>query len=100
MIAQATQTQTNGAHDTVTPQIDLQSWRDAVDAVTQRARDYYGPELEGRIHQARGLVLDGLVQPDQERARIASGIDLDTEYDVTRESCTCLDYSAHGYLSL
>lgn len=89
MTAQATPT--NGTHDTVTPQIDLQSWRDAVAMVTQRAADHYGEELHGRIEKARRIVLAGLVQPGKEMALIASETDPETQYEVTSEGCSCLD---------
>lgn len=87
-----TQVQTNGHtdHDTAS-QLDLQAWRDAVAMTSQRAADHYGPELHGRVNKARHIVLSGLVQPGREVALVSSETDPETTYEVTKESCTCLD---------
>jgi hypothetical protein len=88
---------TDQAHGTHTesgaaiPRIDMQTWRDAVAIVTQRALDYYGSEMARRVEKARGIVLDGLIQPGREMAHIGSEEDWETTYEVTSESCSCLE---------
>jgi hypothetical protein len=89
-----TRTITNGTHiqsGAVPPSPSMQTWRDAVAIVTQRALDDYGPEMAGRVDRARGIVLNGLVQPGREIAHIRSETDPETTYDVTSKSCTCPD---------
>lgn len=84
----------NGAHaqnGVATSSIDAQTWRDAVAIVAQRALDYYGPEMAKRVDQARGIVLDRLIQPGREIAYISSETDPETTYEVTAKSCSCLD---------
>jgi len=90
----STSVQTNGTHaqnGTTKAAMDLQAWHDAVAIVTQRALDYYGPEMAGRVDKARGIVLNGLVQPGREIAHISSETDPETTYEVTSKSCTCQD---------
>jgi hypothetical protein len=65
--------QTNGTHahnDAKSSHADLQAWRDAVAMYTQRAHDYYGPDLAGRIDKARRIVLDGRVKPNGNHAHV------------------------------
>ncbi len=87
-----TQTHTNGTTQNGTiPQIDMQTWRDAVAMMTQRAADHYGPELAGRVTKAGRIVLDGLIQPEDNGAEVASESDPETTHHVTREGCECPD---------
>jgi hypothetical protein len=80
------------AHNGAAPShADMQAWRDAVAIVAQRALDYYGPKMAGRVDKARRIVLDGLVQTGREMAYVRSETDPETTYDVTSASCTCLD---------
>jgi hypothetical protein len=58
---------------------------------TQRAHDYYGPDLGGRIDKARRIILDGRVKPTGQHAHIGSDTDAETLYAVTREGCDCTD---------
>jgi hypothetical protein len=86
--------QTNGtyAHNDAAPShADLQAWRDAVAMYTQRAHDYYGPDLAGRIDKARCIVLDGRVKPNGNHAHVGSETDAETIYAVTRDGCDCVD---------
>jgi hypothetical protein len=86
--------QTNGTHaqngDAPTYP-DMQAWRDAVAMYTQRAHDYYGPDLGGRIDKARRIILDGRVKPNGQHAHIGSDTDAETIYAVTRDGCDCTD---------
>jgi hypothetical protein len=89
-----TRTMTNGTRvqsGAVPPSPNMQTWRDAVAIVAQRALDYYGPEMAGRVDKARGIVINGLVQPGRESAHIRSETDPETTYEVTSKSCTCQD---------
>jgi hypothetical protein len=58
---------------------------------TQRAHDYYGPDLAGRIDKARRIVLDGRVKPNGNHAHVGSETDAETIYAVTRDGCDCMD---------
>jgi hypothetical protein len=90
----STHTISNGAHTqngAATSSIDSQTWRDAVAIVAQRALDFYGPGMAARVDQARGIVLDGLIQPGREVAYINSEADSETTYEATAKSCSCLD---------
>jgi hypothetical protein len=69
----------------------MQAWRDAVAMYTQRAHDYYGPDLDGRIDKARRIILDGRVKPNGQHAHIGSDTDAETIYAVTRDGCDCID---------
>jgi hypothetical protein len=80
--------QVNGA---TASHADLQAWRDAVAMYTQRALDYYGPDLAGRIDKARRIVLDGRVKPNGNHAHVGSETDAETIYAVTRDGCDCMD---------
>lgn len=97
-----TQVQTNGTRTQTdsAPQIDIQTWRDAVAMVSQRAADHYGEELHGRVNKARHIVLNGLIQPGREVAIVASESDAETTYEVTKESCTCLDAERRAPLGI
>lgn len=87
-----TQTQTNGhTQNRTIPQIDLQTWRDAVAMMTQRAADHYGTELAGRVAKAGRIVLAGLITPEGQGAQVTSESDPETAYFVTRERCECSD---------
>jgi hypothetical protein len=86
--------QTNGTHahnGTASSHADLQAWRDAVAMYTQRAHDYYGPDLAGRIDKARRIVLDGRVKSNGNHAHVGSETDAETIYAVTRDGCDCID---------
>jgi hypothetical protein len=85
---------TNGtyAHNgAATSQVNFQAWRDAVAMYTQRAHDYYGPDLAVRIDKARRIVLDGRVKPNRNHAHVGSETDAETIYAVTRDGCDCID---------
>ena len=87
-------TMTNGTHSyngAAASQADLQAWRDAVAMYTQRALDYYGPDLAGRIDKARRIILDGRVKPNGNHAHVGSETDAETIYAVTRDGCDCID---------
>jgi hypothetical protein len=89
-----TRAMTNGTHaqnGTASSHPDTQAWRDAVAMYTQRAHDYYGPDLASRIDKARRIVLDGRVQPNGQHAHVGSETDAETIYAVTREGCDCMD---------
>jgi hypothetical protein len=89
-----TRTITNGTHapsGAASSHADLQAWRDAVAMYTQRAHDYYGPDLAGRIDKARCIVLDGRVKPNGNHAHVGSETDAETIYAVTRDGCDCMD---------
>jgi hypothetical protein len=93
MATQATP-HTNGAHPhngSAKTSVDMQAWRDAVAMYTQRALDYYGPDLASRIDKARRIVLDGRVKPNGQHAHVGSETDAETIYAVTREGCDCMD---------
>ena len=86
--------QANGAyaHDSaISAAPDWQAWRDAVAMYTQRALDYYGPDLAGRIDKARRIVLDGRVKPNGNHAHVGSETDAEVLYAVTRDGCDCVD---------
>jgi hypothetical protein len=86
--------QTNGTHahnGAASSHADIQAWRDAVAMYTQRAHDYYGPDLAGRIDKARRIVLDGRVKPNGNHAHVGSETDAETVYAVTRDGCDCMD---------
>jgi hypothetical protein len=86
--------QTNGTHaynGAVSVPPDIQAWRDAVAMCTQRARDYYGPDLAGRIDKACRIILDGRVKPNGQHAHVGSDTDAETIYVVTRDGCDCID---------
>jgi hypothetical protein len=86
--------QTNGTHAHIgaaSSHANLQAWRDAVAMYTQRAHDYYGPDLAGRIDKARRIVLDGRVKPNGNHAHVGSETDTETIYAVTRDGCDCVD---------
>jgi hypothetical protein len=85
---------TNGTHShkgAASSHADLQAWRDAVAMYTQRALDYYGPDLASRIDKARRIVLDGRVKPNGNYAHVGSETDAETLYAVTRDGCDCID---------
>jgi len=89
-----TSVQLNGMHaqnGTISATPDWQAWRDAVAMYTQRAHDYYGPDLAGRIDKARHIVLDGRVKPNGQHAHVGSETDAETIYAVTRDGCDCID---------
>jgi hypothetical protein len=79
------------ANGTAPAHPDMQAWRDAVAMYTQRALDYYGPDLASRIDKARRIVLDGRVKPNGQHAHVGSETDPETLYAVTREGCECQD---------
>jgi hypothetical protein len=85
--------QTNGthAHNGTASAPPVQAWRDAVAMYTQRAHDYYGPDLDGRIDKARRIILDGRVNPNGQHAHIGSETEAETIYAVTRDGCDCID---------
>jgi hypothetical protein len=90
----ASTAQSNGTHahnGAASSHVDLQAWRDAVAMYTQRAHDYYGPDLAGRIDKARRIVLDGRVKPNGNYAHVGSETDAETIYAVTRDGCDCID---------
>jgi hypothetical protein len=58
---------------------------------TQRAHDYYGSDLAGRIDKARRIVLDGRVKSNGNHAHVGSETDAETIYAVTRDGCDCID---------
>lgn len=81
-----TQAHTNGAAPPPDP-----AWRDAVDAVTARARKHYGAGFNNRITKARHYILDEQIEIDGQFAYIPSENYPGTHYTVSAEGCDCQD---------
>lgn len=84
---------TNGTHHTngAAAPIPSQAWRDAIDAVTARARKHYGASFNNRITQARHYLLDERMEIDGQFAYIPSESYPDTFYTVSNDGCDCQD---------